>query len=575
MSQKSSLRSQLAPWLDALGFLAGVGLIIAAEQQARRQPPEKAPPAQPKRFRGINRPIDLLYDDRDIPHVRAFSTPDLFFGQGYATASARFWQMDLNRRVGAGTLAALVGESVLDHDRLMRRIGLRRLAEAMLERLDPAVRGHLEAYAAGVNAYLSERDGWQVSVEHALLRASGLCRAQWLAEPQPWTPVDSLVFANYMSWVMAVGWDSELLRARLLAAAGPERLAEIDPAPLAAKPFHVPEGIDWAAVDLDLGTFAPFVAWGGPAASNAWAVAAERTETGGPLLANDLHLVPRVPATWFEIHLLGEEYNVIGASLPGVPGVLVGHNGQVAWGITAGFADTQDLIVHRFSNDGLTYDAPGAPPPAIPVPVDIVEERIDVLGRSGPVIERVRITRDGPVLSKNPSSPLQIALRSVTLDADSSPASALFGIMRATSAAELREALREWVAPCLNFAFADAAGNIGWQLAGRVPKRRQGDGLIPVPGWDAAYEWDGYLRFEDLPHAVNPPDGLVWSANNAPVSGQSGLGDGAEAASDPALGFEFMDGFRAQRISDLLRATAQHNVGRCSRTPTRSRPRRW
>lgn len=573
MTDQPSLMTRLTPWIEALGFLAGVGVIIAEEERRRRQPAEGSPPPQPRRFPGIQRPIDLLYDDRDIPHVRAFTTPDLFFGQGYATARERFWQMDLNRRIAAGSLAALFGEQVIEHDRFMRRVGLHRLAAATWGQLGSEPRAYLEAYAAGVNAYLGERDGWQVSLEHSILRAAGLVQGNWLPAPEPWSPVDSLAFANYMSWIMSVGWDSELVRARLLAVAGPTRLQEVDPTPATAKPIEVPEGVDWAAVDFDLGTFPDFAGWSGPAASNQWAVAGARSATGKPLLANDLHLVARIPSTWYEVHLLGEEINVIGATIPALPGVVVGHNGKVAWGITAGFADTQQLVVHRFSDGGLTYEAPAPPRPArrrrqtdpaepatVPQPVEVVEERIQVLGRHDPVVERVRITRDGPILTRNAGSSLQLALRSTVLAPDSSPAPAFFRLIRAQSAQEVREVLRDWRAPCLNFAFADADDNIGWQLAGTVPKRGKGDSLLPVPGWDGAYDWQGTIPFDDLPHAFNPPDGLVWSANNAPTPAQSGQGAAAGQESDPALGFEFMDRFRAQRIADLLWETPEHSI---------------
>ena len=481
---------------------------------------------------GLSAPVEVLIDRSGVPHLYAAGARDLLFAQGYVHARDRLWQMELNRRIARGTLAELFGAPVLEADRFFRRLGFARDAVRDLERLSPEARALLEAYSAGVNAYAARH---RRPLEFTLLRA----------HPKPWQPADSLAFGRYMSWTQTSNWETELIRARLLDRLPAERVAALEPGDPAT---GVPKGAGLPALDAREAAraFAPLSGLHG-GASNNWVVSASRSSTGRPLLANDPHLYPRIPASWYVVHLNGGGFDVAGASLPGLPGVIIGHNARVAWGVTAGMTDGEDLFLEQADPKapGGVRSPDGSPQPTV------VREAIVVRGRREPVEDDVVITRHGPLLNGTldlPAAGPPIALRSVLQDWPN-PVEALLRLNQATDWTTFRSALADWAFPCLNFVYADVEGNIGYKLAGRVPIRAKGDGYAPVPGWTGEYEWTGYVPFDELPEAFNPPDGVFATANSRPA-----------APSAHFLARDWIDDSRWRRIIELLHSRPRHSL---------------
>ncbi len=525
---------------------------------------------------GLTAPVEVVRDRWGIPHIFAQNGRDLFFAQGYVHAQDRLWQMELFRRTSAGRLSELFGPATLQVDRLMRVVGLRRAAEATWAAAagDPAMAEAVEAaqaYADGVNAFISSHRR-RLPLEFTILRA----------QPEPWTPADSLAFGKLMAWVLGGNWRAELLRAALAEGFGPEGAEALLPQQFPGAPAILGQGgrpahlataraRPAAAVPAGAATTAPparrlpreprlppglpfaSLLSGLPAAgSNSWVVAPARSASGGALLANDPHLDAQMPSIWYITHLVGGAYDVIGVGFPGVPGIIIGHNQQIAWGLTNAMEDSQDLYLERFHpSDPTLYLFRGRWERA-----RVVREEIKVRGRRDPETIHVRITRHGPIL--NPAvEGLKgfVALRWVALEPDRLFA-AVLGVNRASSWEEFRDALRHWSAPAQNFVYADRAGNIGYVMPGRVPRRAAGhDGRLPVPGWSGEYEWRGFLPAEELPAAFNPPRGYIVTANNriAPPSYPHLLGTAYDV------------GVRALRITSLLEAEPVVDLERMAR----------
>jgi len=420
----------------------------------------------------------------------------------------------------------------------MRRIGLGRVAESEVAGLGPDERDILEGYAAGINGFLATHRR-RLPLEFRLLRF----------RPEPWSTADSLAWGKAMAWSLAANWDTEWFRAKLVDQLGPDAAAVFEAGYPAGHPVTVEPGVSYAGLSdsllfefqtaqRELGLFA-----GG--ASNSWAVSGQHSTTGAPLLASDPHLRPQMPSIWYEAHLCGDGLDVIGATLPGLPAVLIGHNQQIAWGVTASMVDIQDLFVERTDPE-----RPGFyQTPTGWEPFSIRQETIQVRGRSEPLVEEIQETRHGPSLTPLLTGATRfLAVQCPILQ----PGHAVRGALRlnrAQSWGEFRAALADWDV-ALNFVYADSAGNIGYQLSGQVPRRKKGSGLLPAPGWDPDYDWDGYLLADELPSRFNPPEGYIVSANNAIV------GD----SYPQHLSHDWIDGFRAMRIETQLRSRERHSV---------------
>ena len=511
------------------------------------------------RVPGLQGPVEVIRDRWGVPHIYADSAEDLFFAQGYVHAQDRLWQMELQRRAGSGRLSEVLGEATLEIDRFFRVLGLNRAAEAEVETLDGEVRRVLEAYVAGVNAYIASRPG-RLSVEFSLLRFS----------PEPWRPVDSLYWAKVMSWSLSSNWASELIRARLAAKLGADRAADLEPAyptdnppivPVADPPegTDLPEGVEsppngWrsdALLDalrlaerLFQGDFAAATSAPPPPGliqaegnSNQWVVAGSRSANRAPLLANDTHLPLQMPIGWYQVHLVGEEYNVMGVSFPGLPGVVVGHNEHCAWGLTTAWQDAQDLYVEKLNPENPhQYEYKGDW-----LEAKVVREEIRVKGRDEPVVQEVVVTQHGPIVSELVGEETPLALRWVALEPSHLLRSAL-RYNRARNWEEFRAALGDWSTPAHNFVYADVEGNIAFLQAGWMPVRAKGYGLAPAPGWTGEYEWQGYLSLDELPQAYNPEGGWLATANNLVVDAQY----------PHFLSADLENPVRARRIVDLI-----------------------
>ena len=481
------------------------------------------------RVAGLHGPVEVVRDRWGVPHIYAENEDDLFFAQGYVQAQDRLWQMELQRRLGSGRLSEILGEPTLEVDRFVRTVGLNRAAEDEVRSLPAETRHALDAYAAGVNAFMRQRRG-QWSLEFTLLRC----------EPQPWRPVDSLYWAKFLSVILSGNWTSETLRARLAVKLGAELAADLEPAYPADNPTVVngpglPPGAEsppngWRSpavlealklVESLLGGDAPRpqpptppagVIRLNPGASNQWVVSGARTTSGRPLLANDTHMSVAIPSIWYQVHLDGGRYHVAGVSLPGVPGVLVGHNQRCAWGLTTAWQDAQDLFVERINpTNPAEYEFEGRWRP-----VQTVQEVIAVKGRAEPVVMEVRLTQHGPIVSGLMGETTPMALRWVALD-QTDMLGAVLGYDRAANWQEFRGALASWAAPAHNFVYADVDGHIGYFQAGWMPVHAQGYGIAPVPGWTGEYEWQRFLSLDELPQALDPESGWLGVANNLVV----------------------------------------------------------
>ena len=505
----------------------------------------------------LKSPLDVVRDAYGIPHIFAASHDDAAYALGFVHAQDRLWQMEVNRRVGSGRLAEILGPAALEADRFLRTIGVRRSAEATLSKLDPPTRRILDAYAAGVNAFLA--GGPVLPVEFLLTGA----------RPEPWSPVDSIVWVKMMAWDLGGNWRNELLRMRLAKTLPLARIQEFLPpypgdAPLAIADLkELYGGLEKEALRLaetDMTRVLASAPAGLPegAGSNNWVVAGKRSTSGKPLLANDPHLSLTAPAVWYFAHLNVAGKNQIGATLPGIPAITLGRNDRVAWGFTNTGPDVQDLYIEKLEPEG------GYATPEGPKPFKVVTEVIKVKGGEDVRLE-VRVTRHGPVISDVSKSALDVTPRGYAmafawtgLAEDDLTFQSSLELGRAGSWPEFLAAARKLNAPQQNILYADIDGNIGYVAAGSVPVRKPGNdlkGLAPVPGWDARYDWDGTIPFEDLPQSYNPASGRLWTANEKIVA----------PGYKPFITSEWQPPYRSDRIGALLEATPQHDAASFAR----------
>lgn len=486
--------------------------------------------------------VQVVRDVNAIPHIFADTMDDAYRALGYVHAQDRLVQMELNRRLGAGRLAEITGDLAVPADRLMRTLGLYRLAEAQYAALDEPTRGAVDAYVAGVNAYLS---GAERTLPPELLLLAG--------EPEPWRPADSLVWGKLMALQLSGNWRTEMLRLRLARSLSADQLADLWPD---IPPGHAATLPDLAALvdggDIDrlaaiLDDVLPVAS-----ASNEWVVAGAGTASGAPLLANDPHLGFSAPGLWYLARIVTPERTLVGATVPGVPFHILGHNGAIAWGITSTHSDTQDLFIER-----LDPDMPGRYlTPQGTAEFDRRQETVRVRFRDADEIVTVRTTRHGPVVSDiNPGGAELpedhvLALAFPALQADDRTPTALYRLNHADDWAEFLAAMENFHAPQQNVAYADRGGTIGIVAPGRVPLRAAGIGALPVPGWTGEFDWTGYVPFAELPQARDPARGRIVNANNKLVDG----------AYPYQLTDDWPPPFRADRIHQLLDARSRHAV---------------
>ncbi|HYO99299.1 MAG TPA: penicillin acylase family protein [Pyrinomonadaceae bacterium] len=570
------MKKQLLACLLLLSFLSPHASPLSSNLHA--QPTTNAPQANAGRtlkLAGLRQPVRIRRDERDIPHIEASNEIDLYFAQGYATASDRLWQMDLLRRTARGELAEIFGRPVLEEDNRHRILGFAALSETLVARTSPPTRAALEAYANGVNAYIESRDG---TAGHALPVEFQIIGYK----PRAWRAADSLVIGKIFAETLSTTWPTDISRA-MLADLPAARRAQLlpDSSPLDvlvvgsdnAKPQSSPQNIkktpaktrttkpraatspafderERAGVLAEVARVTELTKSSlervglfmeDRAASNNWVASGRRTASGKPLLANDPHLPASAPSIWHMAHLSAPGLHVAGVTAPGAPGIIIGHNEHIAWGVTNLGPDVQDLYLEKFSADKKSfYETPAGLREA-----EVRREEIKVRkGLTDASTESVQldvtVTRHGPIILEHDGK--RYALRWTALDASAADFDAFYKLNRARDWNEFRAALDGYSGPTQNFIYADTRGHIGYYGAGPIPLRRSGDGSVPYDGATDAGEWTGFIPFAELPHVYDPPSGLIITANSR-VVGRS---------YPHHLTHEWADPYRSRRIYDLL-----------------------
>ena len=454
----------------------------------------------PKTSGQISAPIaaqaTIVRDSLGVPHIRAGSQEDAFFLQGYACAQDRLWQMDAMRRVARGELSEVIGPRTLESDQVQKRLRVSRLADQYTKTLKPDARMVMAAYARGVNYFIeTHRDG--LPVEFTLMKY----------DPRPWTIADSISIGLYMSATLSTSWKAEVLKGNMLQGGDPELVNYLFPTRV--------------GMEMQPG-------------SNAWAVSGAHTASGKPLLANDPHLEFSNPSTWHMNHLMAPGFNVTGASLPGVPTVIIGHNDRIAWGVTNLGFDVQDLYIEKMNVQNGQYVFQNQVLQAAP-------ERDFIRIKGAQTVDTVNwVTRHGPVWINENGQVLTLKWLAAEQGDYELP---FLEIDRAKNWTEFRAALKKYVVPAQNFVYADVDGNIGYQVGGRLPIRKYA-GDVPVDGSSGHFEWEGFIPFEENPSVYDPPGGMVVTANQNPFP-----------ANFPYTNHgEYAPVFRARQIADMLKA---------------------
>jgi penicillin amidase len=514
---------------------------------------------------GAREPVRIARDVHGIPTIQAGSVRDAMYGLGVAHAQDRLWQIETHRRIGAGRLAEAFGEGALETDRFLRMLGVRRAAAAQWARVSPASREALQAYADGVNAVIGS------------LRARPPEFVILGLQPEPWTPEDSLSWAIMMAWDLGANWQTELIRLRLAAKLPKDRIDQLLP-PYPDEP--VPASMDYAALyrSLQLDSRQAGNLGEGPllrllaaapesevegVGSNNWVLAGSRSATGKPILASDPHLKLSAPALWYFARIQAPGLDIAGASLPGLPGVVMGQNAHIAWGFTNTGPDVQDTYLERIKpGEPTQYQTPDGW-----ARFETRQEVIKVKGgadvaitvrstRHGPVLSDVSaagLVDDGPGLAAGAQPAYAIALRWTGLDTGNDIVATTLAMDAADSVDAFVRASASWQVPMQNMAVADDAGHIAMVSPGRVPRRRADNdlsGLAPAPGWDARYDWDGWLPVDQLPQQRDPVRGFIANAN--------------QKITPPGypyfISHQWAQPFRHQRIEQMIEAQPTHTL---------------
>ena len=457
-------------------------------------------------IKGLKSQVAVYRDRWGIPHIQAENELDAFFAQGFVTAQDRLWHMEFDRSRGAGRWAEVVGAQAVEQDKQVRRFQLANSAKADYEASDEHTRNIFDAYAAGVNAFISGPD--PLPVEYKI---AGI-------EPEPWQPWHGLIVYKIRHILMGV-FESKVWRARMVREMGPERSGELFPGYEPGYLMILPPGsvspgpLDEGLKELAEGAAALNYLNEMDSGSNSWVLGGDGTATGKPIMAGDSHRALDTPNNYYQNQLACPEFDVVGLSFPGLPGFPhFGHNQWVSWSVTHTAADYQDLYIERFKEgDASRYLFKDQWLEAA-----TRQETIKVKGGQDENI-KVAVTHHGPVISGDPAQGAALALKYTATEKGSAWPDILWQMLRSRNVHELVETQREWVDPCNNFLIADVDGNFGYQCRGRIPIRPTAAGWLPVAGWTGEYEWTGDIPFEELPRSINPPEGYIATANNRPV----------------------------------------------------------
>lgn len=503
---------------------------------------------------GLKENVTVRRDARGIPYIEASNDADLYFAQGFVTASDRLWQMDLLRRVSRGELAEIFGTQVLEEDKRWRRYGFSKVAEDSMATLNPQLKKALEDYTRGVNAYIATLDKETLPVEFRVLQYS----------PAAWKPTDTICIGKILADGLSSTWRLDLIRASLQKLPK-EKLADLtnnvtpfdvvlfgkDTAKVESRESKVEsqpqisdEILAFAETEAKIrenslsrvGLYAEDLA-----ASNNWVISGKRTADGKPILANDPHLQPAAPGIWYLSHLSTPEMRVSGVTFPGVPGIVLGHNENIAWGATNVGPDVQDLYRETYNDKG-EYKTPAGWEKSV-VRKEEIKIRLNPLKpETEPLILDVEETRNGVVITDEVGQ--KFALKWTARDPKNQEFEAFFLLNRARNWQEFQNALKTYGGATQNFVYADTSGNIGWIAAGKIPVRRAGDGSLPYDGATNEGDWTGYIPFEELPQVYNPKEGIIVTANQRIV--------GTDYKYFGVISRDAATPWRARRIYELL-----------------------
>ena len=477
---------------------------------------------------GLESPVTITRDEFAVPYIEAENTKDLYFAVGFAHAQDRLWQMEVARRVGQGRIAEVLGSQGVDIDRFMRTLGLYRKAELAWGSLSEDSKTHLQAYADGINAFLDDPGG-PLPPEFWFL---------WHT-PEPWKPADSLVWIKMMALDLSSNWRDEVTRARLLSVVSEDQLRDLWPNQPDGSLPSIRGSLDKLNDVASLKWLKGFEGLG----SNIWMVSGSKTVSGDPILANDPHLTLRAPSVWYLASLSAPGIDVMGATMPSLPFVIIGQNEHIAWGFTNSNADVQDLFVEQIDpEDDLRYLTPDGSES-----FEVREEKIHV--RWGKDIDlELRSTRHGPIVSELPAfaglteDDQVLALQWTALRDEDRTADAGFDLATAVDWQSFSAALENFDALPQNAGFTANDGTIALRLVGDIPIRRAGMGWLPLPGWTGDHDWIDFIPFVGLPSTVNPASGTIVNANNKLV----------DASYPHFLTSEWRPADRARRIQYLL-----------------------
>jgi penicillin amidase len=496
------------------------------------------------RIKGLDGPVTIVRDKWGCPHIDARTENDVWFAQGFCHAQDRLWQMERTRRFARGTLAEILGEPLIPIDRQYRRLGIRRVSERDFPLLNKEARRILQTFADGVNAaIISMRE---LPPEFAVLDLV----------PERWSPADSIaqwkvIFLTQTVSEIAHDYSGKILRAAILRQFGPKVLTLVEPHYPEDAPVVCPPGSTASGLGKGLDSFVELAAklapLSGPdAGSNNWAIDGSLSASGKPMLAGDPHAVIQVASVWYQNHLKTPDWEMIGVSTPGVPGIMLyGHNGRVGWTVTNAMADIADFFVERFDKSYHRYLYCGEWRKA-----EVWHEEIQVKGKPEPVVEDIPVTVHGPVVTGGPFGPGPALAWQWTAHEVVRTFECITGMAKARNVDEFDESQRYWSGPPMNRITADDSGNIAYRLVGNVPIRAHGGAnAVPAPGWTGEYDWLGYIPFDELPHAKNPDRHFIVSANNR--------------CTPPGYKYHvnlFNIPYRAKRIEELLKKKSRFDA---------------
>jgi penicillin amidase len=607
--KKKGRRARLIVIVLVLALLGGIGYgSWWSVSTVRASFPEAAGSVE---LKGLSGAVEVKRDSYGIPQIYADTDDDLFRAQGYVHAQDRFWEMDVRRHVTSGRLSEMFGKDQIESDAFLRTLGWHRVAQQEYEtKLSERGKKYLQAYSDGVNAYLETHKGSELSVEYAALGFTNDYK------PERWTPVDSVAWLKAMAWDLRGNMQEEIDRSLMASRFSARQVAELYP----SYPYGRNNTIVWkGAYDEVAERYDPDAtatasdgtsgasgisstsgisdASGGAAAtqqgaaeslhsqlssvsdsldkvpamlgengsgigSNSWVVSGKYTTTSEPLLANDPHLAPQLPSIWYQMGLHCRtisstcQYDVSGYTFSGMPGVVIGHNRDIAWGMTNLGADVTDLYLEKVSSTGYQYDGKEVPFKTRTETIKVADgESKEIVVRhtaqGRPIIsdrsdELEEVGKEAPVTSAAPDrgDGYAVSLQWTALMPGKSM-EAIFALNRATDFTEFRRAARNLEVPSQNLIYADMKGNIGYQAPGRIPVRGKGDGSMPVPGWDPSYKWAGWIPREALPYEYNPERGYIVTANQAVVD---------QGKYPYMITKDWGYGARSQRIDDLIQS---------------------